>query len=166
MKHGNPEFQKTLKIKFVHNMPPISKSPKEKSPMKLKSIAFCIFSALFAFSGSVFAQDPVTTVVEGCDVEIEAYCSQVSPGEGRMLACFYAHEDKLSSKCEYALYTASAQLEQAVSALNYLAGECQNDIVSLCANVEMGEGRILDCLAAQDEAVSAQCKAAIEQVIE
>jgi len=134
--------------------------------MKLKSIAFCMFSALFAFSGSLFAQDPVSTVVEGCDVEIEAYCSQVSPGEGRMLACFYAHEDKLSGKCEYALYSAAAQLDQAVSALNYLAGQCENDIVSLCANVEMGEGRILDCLAAQEEAVSAECKAAIAQVIE
>ncbi len=83
-----------------------------------------------------------------------------------MLACFYAHEDKLSGKCEYALYSAAAQLDQAVSALNYLAGQCENDIVSLCANVEMGEGRILDCLAAQEEAVSAECKAAIAQVIE
>ena len=134
--------------------------------MKFKSIAFCAFSALFAFSGPLLAQDPVTTVVEGCDAEIATYCSQVSPGEGRLLACFYAHEDKLSGKCEYALYSAAAQLDQAVSALNYLAGQCENDIVSLCANVEMGEGRILDCLAAQEEAVSAECKAAIAQVIE
>jgi hypothetical protein len=134
--------------------------------MKLKSIAFCAFFAMFVFSGPASALDPVGTIVEGCEVEIEAYCSQVSPGEGRMLACFYAHEDKLSGKCQYALYSAAAQLDQAVSALNYVAGECENDIMSLCANVEMGEGRILDCLASQEEAVSAECKAAIEQTFE
>ncbi len=48
--------------------------------MKLKSIAFCMFSSLFAFSGSLFAQDPVTTVVEGCDAEIATY---LQPGKPR-----------------------------------------------------------------------------------
>jgi hypothetical protein len=134
--------------------------------MNISQTVCCAFFTLLALSGSVFAQDPVATVVEGCGVEIETYCSQVTAGEGRMLACFYAHEDKLSGQCQYALYQAAAQLDQAVSALNYLAGECANDITSLCANVELGEGRILDCLAAQEEAVSAECKAAVAQVLE
>jgi len=121
---------------------------------------------MLAFTSSISAQDPVATVVEGCGPEIETYCSQVMAGEGRMLACFYAHEDKLSGQCEYALYSAAAQLDQAVSALNYLAGQCEGDIMKHCANVEMGEGRILDCLAANEETVSAECKAAVEQVID
>ena len=134
--------------------------------MKFSTIAFGALSAMLAFSSSVSAQDPVATVIEGCAAEIETYCSQVMAGEGRMLACFYAHEDKLSGQCQYALYSAAAQLDQAVSALNYVAGQCENDIMSLCANVEMGEGRILDCLASQDEAVSPACKSAISQVFE
>jgi hypothetical protein len=69
---------------------------------------------------------------------------QVSLGEGRLLACFYAHEDKLSGQCQYALYSASAQLEQAVSALDYLATQCRDDILKLCAEVQVGEGRVLD----------------------
>jgi hypothetical protein len=134
--------------------------------MKLRTTAISTLLMIFGMTGTAFAQDPVETVVEGCTPEIEAYCSQVSPGEGRMLACFYAHEDKLSGKCQYALYEASVQLEQAVTALNYLATSCQNDIVTFCAQVEAGEGRILDCLAAQGDAVSDACTQAIDQVVE
>lgn len=134
--------------------------------MNIKKTVFASLFLLAGFSGSVIAQGPVDTVIEGCATEIETFCSQVSAGEGRMLACFYAHEDKLSGQCQYALYSAAAQLDQAVSALNYVAGQCENDIGSLCANVEMGEGRILDCLASQKDAVSAECTAAIEQVFE
>ena len=120
----------------------------------------------FGFSASVSAQDIVATIEQGCSAEIEKYCSQVTPGEGRMLACFFAHEDKLSGQCQYALYNASAQLEHAISALNYVAGQCQNDIVTHCANVAAGEGRILECLEANSEAVSGPCKAAIADVFE
>lgn len=134
--------------------------------MKSRMSAVCTLILAAGFSGSVFSQDPVATVIQGCESEIESFCSQVTPGEGRMLACFYAHGDKLSGKCEYALYNAAAQLEQAVSALKYVASQCQDDISSFCASVEMGEGRILDCLAAQGDAVSAECTAAIEEVFE
>jgi len=117
-------------------------------------------------AGAVLAQDIVSTVQTGCAAEIENYCSQVSLGEGRLLACFYAHEDKLSGQCQYALYSASAQLEHAISALNYVAGQCQNDIMKHCASVAAGEGRILDCLNANSESVSAACKTAIADVFE
>jgi hypothetical protein len=46
-------------------------------------------------------QDLVDTVANGCKTELEKYCNQVTPGQGRVLACLYAYGDKLSSKCEY-----------------------------------------------------------------
>jgi hypothetical protein len=116
-----------------------------------------------AAGSSVMAEDLVTTVEQGCKTEIEKYCSQVTPGEGRLLACFFAHEDKLSGQCEYALYDAAARLERAISDLNYLATECETDIKTHCANVEVGEGRILECLNA-NAATSAPCKQAIADV--
>jgi hypothetical protein len=119
---------------------------------------------LLGLAGNLSAQDPVSTVIEGCTTEIEQYCSQVSPGEGRMLACFYAHEEKLSSQCQYALYEAAAQLEAAINALNYVATECKDDIVTHCAEVELGEGRILECLNANTASVSAGCNQAIKDV--
>jgi hypothetical protein len=119
---------------------------------------------LAAMTGTAGAQDLVTQVQQGCAAEIKQYCSQVMPGEGRLLACFYAHEDKLTAQCEYALYDAAAQLERAVSALNYVAGQCAGDIQKFCSSVAMGEGRIEQCLKAKGEEVSAGCRQAWEDV--
>jgi hypothetical protein len=81
------------------------------------------------FTHAVAGENLVQTVTDGCKVELEKYCKDVTPGEGRVLACLYAFGDKLSPKCEYALYDAAAQLERAVAALSYVANECDADLV-------------------------------------
>jgi hypothetical protein len=134
--------------------------------MKTRILVLLAVSALFGFSANATAQDIVSDVQKGCSIEIEKYCSQVSMGEGRLLACFYAHEDKLTGQCQFALYSAAAQLEHAVSALNYVAGQCEDDIMAHCAEVQLGEGRILDCLNTNAESVSAECKTAVDEVFE
>jgi hypothetical protein len=119
-----------------------------------------VFVMVFG-AGAVFAQKgPVETAKEGCKQELDTYCKTVTPGEGRVLACLYAYEDKLSGRCVYALYDAANQLERAVVALRYVASECQGDIKSLCADTQPGEGRILKCLEKNDAKVSKRCKQA------
>jgi hypothetical protein len=108
------------------------------------------------------AQSVVDTVAKGCDKELIAYCKDVTPGEGRVLACLYAHEDKLSAQCEYALFDAAAQLDRAISALTYLANECGDDLDKYCAKVAVGEGRLIDCLKKNDKKVSKRCKQALK----
>jgi hypothetical protein len=103
-------------------------------------------------------------VANGCQAEIETYCKDVIPGEGRVLACLYARSDKLSGKCEYALYDAASQLERAVAALSYVVNECADDLDQFCQNVAAGEGRLLECLDKNDAKVSSRCKQAIEEV--
>ena len=117
-------------------------------------------------AGNGFADDIVSQVERGCAPEIESFCSQVTLGEGRLLACFYAHEDQLSGQCQFTLYSAAAQLEHAVSALNYVAGQCQDDIVEHCADVQLGEGRIVECLGSNAESISAGCTQALDDVFE
>jgi hypothetical protein len=120
---------------------------------------------MLSFAGFVFAEKgPVETVTEGCKKEIETYCKDVKPGEGRILACLYAREDKLSGRCEYALYDAAAQLERAVTALTYVANECRDDLKAYCANVKPGEGRLLNCIDKNTEKVSSRCKQALKDV--
>jgi hypothetical protein len=85
-------------------------------------------------------------VREGCGSELTQYCAEVTPGEGRLLACLYAHGDKLSGKCEFALYGAAARLERAISAITYVASECRAELETHCADVEVGEGRVAQCL--------------------
>jgi hypothetical protein len=109
-------------------------------------------------------QSLVETVANGCKMEIQKYCAQVTPGQGRVLACLYAHEDKLSAKCEYALYDAAVQLERAVAALSYVANECDADLEKYCGSIAPGEGRLLECLEKHDKQVSGRCKQAVKDV--
>ncbi len=109
-------------------------------------------------------QNIIETVATGCETELKTYCSGVTPGEGRILSCLYAYGDKLSGQCEFALYDAAAQLERFVAALSYVANECDADIDKYCANVQMGEGRILSCLEAQGTKIQKRCTQALEDV--
>jgi hypothetical protein len=108
------------------------------------------------------AQGLVETVATGCDKELATYCQDVIPGDGRILACLYAHADKLSGQCEYALFDAAAQLERAVAALAYLVNECGDDLEKFCVGVQVGEGRLLDCLNKEEKEVSNRCKQALK----
>jgi hypothetical protein len=103
-------------------------------------------------------------VLEGCGSELETYCTEVTPGEGRLLACLYAHGDKLSGQCEFALYDAAVRLERAISAITYVASECRADIESMCADVEMGEGRIAQCLVDNRSDLSDSCDRALTDI--
>jgi Cysteine rich repeat len=103
-------------------------------------------------------------VAEACENDLKTYCSQVTPGEKRLLACVYAHEDKLSDQCTYALYQASVILEQAAQAVAYVGKSCRNDIEAHCQNVEIGKGRMLTCLKDHSNEVSNTCKTAIKEV--
>jgi hypothetical protein len=126
---------------------------------------FGVFGLALVLASPVFAAgDLIDQVVKGCDKEIKTYCKDVTPGEGRGLACLYAYEDKLSGQCEYALYDSMVQLERAVSAIAYVANECGDDLDKYCANIQPGQGRLLDCLDKNQKKVSKRCTQALKDV--
>ena len=116
------------------------------------------------FTNAVAGENLVQTVAEGCKVELEKFCGNVTPGGGRVLACLYAYGDKLSPKCEFALYDAAAQLERAVAALSYVANECDEDLDKYCSAVAPGEGRLLNCLEKKEKQLTKRCKQALNDV--
>jgi hypothetical protein len=133
--------------------------------MKRVFLILWVVAVALAAVGNLSAQETIIeTVANGCKTEIETYCKTVTPGEGRILACLYAYGDKLSGKCEYALYDAAARLERAVAALTYVAKECEADLAANCAGVKAGEGRLLQCLEKNEAKVSQRCKGAIKEV--
>ena len=94
--------------------------------MRYSAVAVAIIAVL-VFGGAASAEEGlIETVAKGCDKEIKTYCKDVVAGEGRVLACLYAYEDKLSGKCEYALYDAAVRLQRAITALAYMANECED----------------------------------------
>ena len=132
--------------------------------MKGLKCMLVLMGVLLLATSALAEADPVSTVTEGCKKEIDTYCKTVTPGEGRILACLYAHSEKLSNRCEYALYDAAAQLERAVAALTYVANECDDDLEKYCSSVQPGEGRLLHCLEKNEKKVSGRCKSALKDV--
>ncbi len=133
--------------------------------MRKRVVLLAIVAMFFVSISSAWAVDNVVeTVATGCEKELTTYCKDVTPGEGRMLACLYAHSDKLTGQCEYALYDAAAQLERFVAALGYVANECDADMDKFCAEVAAGEGRILKCLDENAGKISARCTQALKDV--
>ena len=133
--------------------------------MRRFGIGLLTLGAILLFVTPVIAQEKlIQTVADGCKEEIQKYCSNVTPGEGRVLACLYAYGDKLSGRCEYALYDAAAQLERAAAALSYVVNECSSDLKQFCSGVAAGEGRLQQCIQKNDAKVSARCKQARKDV--
>ena len=143
--------------------------------LKLYSLITCLCLSLSACatstevksdpgSAATVNEDPVETFLQGCKTELDTYCKDVTPGEGRILACIYAHDDKLSNRCEYAMYDSATQLERIMEALSYAINECDSDLEKYCSNVEPGEGRLLTCLDKNSKTVSTACKLALKDV--
>ena len=108
--------------------------------------------------------DQVTKLEKSCAKEIKKYCSTITPGEGRVIYCMQAHDDKLSPGCSFdlqelvlALQTSNETLKEAVTA-------CRADIAAKCGTVQPGKGRIAACLVAEKAGVSKDCASAIEKV--
>lgn len=133
--------------------------------MRFALVAVAVIGLVIWAGGSAIAAQPlIDTVVKGCEKELTTYCKDVTPGEGRVLACLYAFEDKLSAKCEYALYDAASQLERAVAALSYAVNECRDDLQKLCSGTQPGQGRLLNCLKKNEKSVSNRCKDALKEI--
>ncbi len=89
---------------------------KEKN-QRVNIIIFAVELSVLMVCGGCATTDPIRLAdigSEGCQAEIETYCKDVTPGEARILACLYAHEDKLPERCLYALYEASGQLARSL----------------------------------------------------
>jgi len=116
-------------------------------------------------SNAIAIESLIRSVATGCEKELASYCSKVTPGEGRVLACLFAHNDKISGKCEYALYDAAVQLERAIASLTYVANECEDDLEKYCGSVRAGQGRIAECLLDKNkDKISERCNQAINDV--
>jgi hypothetical protein len=139
----------------------------------MKRLVILIVFAGFSITATAFGAETsvekgmkaaLDTFTEGCQVELTTYCNNVTPGEGRILACLYAYEDKLSPRCEYALYDSVNQLNRMLTNLSYVVNECSDDLDAYCTNIKPGEGRLLDCLNRNEGKVSKRCNTALKDV--
>ena len=114
--------------------------------------------------GAAWAQDPVRDALKGCEREITAYCSSVTPGGGRLVSCAKAHEDKLSTQCIHAINRAGYWLEHIAITLRYVANQCGADALKYCPDVKLGEERVLNCLGSNRARLERYCSVALDDI--
>lgn len=105
----------------------------------------------------------VKKIQDACAADVKSFCSNVTPGEGRLVLCMMAHEDKVSTKCEYSLYEASRNLDRAIDRLEQVADACWDDIEKHCGTVEAGKGRIAQCMTAKKASFSNSCQTVLNK---
>ncbi len=113
-----------------------------------------ILMALVAGNGRLAAQ----SIFESCAKDLETYCGAVTPGNGRTLACIYAHEDKVSDDCDAATENGATLLDWFFETVRYVYDRCADDVQKHCAGTEFGGGRILSCLNEQSSELTDACK--------
>jgi len=106
----------------------------------------------------------VTKLKSICAEDIKKYCSNVTPGEGRMVYCMQAYEDKISPKCAFELEDAATTVLSTADALKDTVIACKAEITGVCGKIQPGEGRIAACLLANKSTASAGCGEAIRKI--
>jgi hypothetical protein len=116
-----------------------------------------------SLSAQTAVRDRVGSAIESirgaCAGDIDKFCGNVTPGEGRVLLCMQAHDDRLSFRCQFALYRASRHLGRALNRVERIADACWNDIQAHCANAE-GTG-LARCVMDRGRSNSRACQRAV-----
>jgi Cysteine rich repeat len=132
---------------------------------------------LFVFSvGSVSAQTDVAKTIQekltariaklesACARDIKKYCKDVTPGEGRVIFCMQAHEDKISPKCTFELEDELTSVQNSLDDLKSAIAACKAEITGVCGKIVPGQGRIAACLLANKSTASKDCADAISKI--
>jgi len=106
----------------------------------------------------------IARMESSCAEDIKKYCSTVTPGEGRMLHCMQAHDDKITPRCAHDLHEAALNIQLAADRLKEVENACRDDIAKTCGTTQPGQGRLAACLAANKAAVSQNCTEAVQKL--
>lgn len=132
-----------------------------------------ILIAVLAIPLATMSAAPVqaSSLMTACKVDVASLCKGVSEGRGRISACLFAHDNRISGSCkpELAKVTSSGTFKKMVPAsLNSLKGSagdaqlrqvCANDIKSYCGGVGSATDKVLACLYAWSNRIDKSCHA-------
>ena len=100
-------------------------------------------------------------VLVSCESDMKKFCSTVTPGEGRVLMCVLAYEDKISQRCGTAVFDTLVELGDTINNMQFAVEACGGDIEKTCGNVEPGGGRIAQCLIDNIATISEPCQKSV-----
>lgn len=116
------------------------------------AMAVVLMFGIVLMAGSMaWAQD------RPCAGDVEKFCQGVEKGGGRIAKCLKQHEKELSPQCQTRLKEAAAQFKEVKEV-------CRDDVMTLCAGVQPGQGRVAACLKENADQVSPGCKAKLGEM--
>jgi hypothetical protein len=133
-------------------------------PITCLTVMLGLASWSYGSSNSVRAQVTIPqSVVLNCAGDIKNYCSNITIGGGRVVACLFAHNDKISGQCTFAMIEASEALNATLAALRHLAKttSCRSDLKQYCRGIPAGGGRLYRCLRKNKATLTNECRAAL-----
>jgi hypothetical protein len=106
----------------------------------------------------------VTKLENSCADDIKKFCTNVTPGEGRLLYCMHAYEDQISPKCNFDLEETATNVQLSADNLKDAVAACKAEITGVCGSTQPGQGRIAACLIANKPTASKSCAEAIGKI--
>jgi hypothetical protein len=119
--------------------------------------ALCLSFAALApvANAATSASDAMkNNVTQACQSDIQKYCSDVSTGGGKVMACLKSHEDKLSSGCSKQWQASRAQWKSNMKAAH---AACSGDVQRFCSGADTPKD-ITNCLSDHTTDLSSACK--------
>jgi len=129
--------------------------------VRVQNKSLFIYSVTF-FIAACFAS---TLALQGeprknpCKADVEKFCKDVEPGEGRIVKCLQAHRQDLSGACKAVNEKAGAAKAKKEKAGGKFEQACGDDVEKFCSEIESGGGRVMGCLRKNSDKLSASCKA-------
>jgi hypothetical protein len=99
----------------------------------------------------------VQRIESACGEEIERFCSDVTPGGGRMASCMDAYSDQLSRSCQSALRRSVNRVQQAVAGI---ADTCMSAVQQQCGNAD----NVKRCLQEKNSSLPQSCQTIVAVV--
>jgi gas vesicle protein len=97
---------------------------------------------------------------QACGKDVEQFCKDIQPGQGRLARCLKEHKAQLSQEC-------TAYWEGVASGIKHkmesIKEACTQDLERFCKDVQPGQGRLARCLKEHSSEISAECKASMEK---
>jgi hypothetical protein len=126
--------------------------------MRISLWVACILASGAALSPLSYG-DTASQLKSACGADMKKLCSDVTPGEGRIVSCMNSKEDKLSPSCATAWGNTKARISRKIDQADVaFRRDCGSDVQKFCSNVPSGKGRILSCLDEHQDGLSNSCK--------
>lgn len=99
----------------------------------------------------------IKRVEDACGNDIERFCSEVTPGGGRIASCVQAYTDQLSRRCQFTLRRAVNRVQQAVE---NIADTCMTAVQQQCGDTD----NVRNCVQQKRSSLPQSCQTIVAAV--